>query len=80
MAMCLTKYVNKYTDLCKGTYITVLMIWFGFLSELTTGERLRRIFLHYILKIVVLIAALYIFICSLNFLGDAFKLLGGKFN
>ncbi|KAK3595936.1 hypothetical protein CHS0354_032445 [Potamilus streckersoni] len=39
---------------------------------------MKRLFLHYILKIVLLLAVLYLFICSLGFMGDAFKLLGGK--
>ncbi|XP_045172382.1 sodium-dependent phosphate transport protein 2B-like [Mercenaria mercenaria] len=47
-------------------------------NKLTGAEKLKRLFLHYILKIVLLLCALYIFICSLSFLGDAFKLLGGK--
>ena len=34
---------------------------------------------HYIGKVILLLGFLYIFICSLSFLGDAFKLLGGKF-
>ncbi|KAL3873638.1 hypothetical protein ACJMK2_036733 [Sinanodonta woodiana] len=41
-------------------------------------QKMKRVFLHYILKIVLLFAALYLFICSLGFMGDAFKLLGGK--
>ncbi|KAL4238207.1 hypothetical protein ACF0H5_002919 [Mactra antiquata] len=47
-------------------------------GELSTGGKLKRLFLHYILKTVILLGALYIFICSLSFLGDAFKLIGGK--
>lgn len=47
-------------------------------NELSTPGKLKRLFLHYFLKIVILLGALYIFICSLSFLGDAFKLLGGK--
>ncbi|XP_052785127.1 sodium-dependent phosphate transport protein 2B-like [Mya arenaria] len=47
-------------------------------KELDTAGRLKRVLLHYTIKILGLLAALYIFICSLSFLGDAFKLLGGK--
>ncbi|KAL3873637.1 hypothetical protein ACJMK2_036732 [Sinanodonta woodiana] len=47
-------------------------------SELTGGQKMKRVFLHYILKIVLFFAALYLFISSLGFMGDAFKLLGGK--
>ncbi|KAK3595935.1 hypothetical protein CHS0354_032443 [Potamilus streckersoni] len=47
-------------------------------SELTCFKKMKRLFLHYILKTVLLLAVLYLFICSLGFMGDAFKLLGGK--
>ncbi|KAL4237755.1 hypothetical protein ACF0H5_002467 [Mactra antiquata] len=47
-------------------------------SELTTCGKLKRVLWHYFGKIVLLIGFLYLFICSLSFLGDAFKLLGGK--
>ncbi|KAL4238206.1 hypothetical protein ACF0H5_002918 [Mactra antiquata] len=47
-------------------------------GELSTRGKLKRLFLHYILKAILLIGALYIFICSLSFLGDSFQLLGGK--
>ncbi|KAL3873639.1 hypothetical protein ACJMK2_036734 [Sinanodonta woodiana] len=47
-------------------------------SELNGCQKSKRLILHYILKIALLLAALYLFICSLGFMGDAFKLLGGK--
>ncbi|XP_052273872.1 sodium-dependent phosphate transport protein 2B-like [Dreissena polymorpha] len=47
-------------------------------SELTVCGKLRRVLLHFILKILLLLGGLYIFVCSLSFLGDAFQLLGGK--
>ncbi|XP_060597383.1 sodium-dependent phosphate transport protein 2B-like [Ruditapes philippinarum] len=47
-------------------------------SELSTGGKVKRILWHYICKIILLLGFLFIFICSLSFLGDAFKLLGGK--
>ena len=51
-----------------------------FISELSIAAKVKRILFHYVLKVLVLLAALYIFICSLSFLGDAFKLLGGEFH
>jgi len=48
-------------------------------AELSTCGRVKRVLLHYVAKVLGLLAALYIFICSLSFLGDAFKLLGGMF-
>lgn len=45
---------------------------------MTTKQKIKRLLFHYILKLVILIVCLYMFICSLSFLGDAFKLLGGK--
>ena len=50
----------------------------GILSELSTAGKLKRVFWHYIGKVILLLGFLYLFICSLSFLGDAFKLLGGK--
>lgn len=47
-------------------------------SELTTCEKVTRILWHYIGKVILLLGFLYIFICSIGFLGDAFQLLGGK--
>lgn len=46
-------------------------------SELDTWGRIKRVTIA-IAKVLCLIALLYFFICSLGFLGDAFKLLGGK--
>lgn len=48
------------------------------IPELTTSQKFVRVFWHYIGKIVLLLAFLYVFICSLSFLGDAFQLLGGN--
>lgn len=47
-------------------------------TELTPLGKVKRVFWHYIGKIILLLGLLYLFICSLSFLGDAFKLLGGK--
>lgn len=47
-------------------------------KDLSTGGKIKRVLWHYIGKVVLLLCFLYIFICSLSFLGDAFKLLGGK--
>ncbi|KAK3595937.1 hypothetical protein CHS0354_032446 [Potamilus streckersoni] len=47
-------------------------------SELNGCQKLKRLIYHYILTIALLLVALYLFICSLGFMGDAFKLLGGK--
>ena len=48
------------------------------ISDLTCAGKLKRVLWHYIGKVVLLLGFLYMFICSLSFLGDAFKLLGGK--
>ncbi|KAL5021849.1 hypothetical protein ScPMuIL_001004 [Solemya velum] len=46
-------------------------------KELSCGTRLWRTVLV-VIKLTLLVAMLYLFICSLGFLGDAFQLLGGK--
>ena len=46
-------------------------------KELTTAGKIKRVIIGFG-KIVALLILLYLFICSLGFLGDAFKLLGGK--
>ena len=46
-------------------------------SELDTWARVRRVAVG-VTKIAVLLGLLYMFICSLDFLSNAFRLLGGK--
>jgi hypothetical protein len=48
------------------------------IPELTMTGKLRRVVWHYCIKAILLIGMLYLFICSLDFLSSAFKLLGGK--
>lgn len=46
-------------------------------SDLTTAEKSRVLLLN-LCKIVAIVGCLYLFICSLSFLADGFRLLGGK--
>ena len=46
-------------------------------KEMTTKEKFRRVLINFT-KICLLIGLLYMFICSLDFLSNAFRLLGGK--
>ncbi|XP_057297475.1 sodium-dependent phosphate transport protein 2B-like isoform X2 [Hydractinia symbiolongicarpus] len=46
-------------------------------TELNTGQKCKRVLVT-TAKIIVLLGLLYLFICSLSFLGSAFQLLGGK--
>ena len=55
----------------------VTCIFFTFL-DLTTGGKCKRVLWNYIFRQVLLIGLLYMFICSLDFLSSAFRLLGGK--
>jgi sodium-dependent phosphate cotransporter len=48
-----------------------------FSLELTTGGKVNLVVRTFI-KIICLLCLLYLFICSLNFLSSAFRLLGGK--
>ncbi|XP_053376129.1 sodium-dependent phosphate transport protein 2B-like [Mercenaria mercenaria] len=47
-------------------------------SELPICGKFKRVLWGYFGKLVVLIGLLYLFICSLDFLSNAFKLIGGK--
>ncbi|XP_077997328.1 sodium-dependent phosphate transport protein 2A-like [Glandiceps talaboti] len=47
-------------------------------SELTTKGKVKRVVMQVIIKPILLLALLYLFICSLDFLSSAFRLLGGK--
>ncbi|XP_052769741.1 sodium-dependent phosphate transport protein 2B-like isoform X2 [Mya arenaria] len=47
-------------------------------SDLSVRGKVVRVLWHYIGKLILLLGFLYVFICSLSFLGDAFQLLGGK--
>ena len=50
---------------------------FCFLLELTAGEKVKHV-VRTLVKIICLFCLLYLFICSLNFVSSAFRLLGGK--
>ncbi|XP_064632983.1 sodium-dependent phosphate transport protein 2B-like [Lineus longissimus] len=47
-------------------------------KELDTCGKWKRVVWHYTMLPLILIGALYLFICSLDFLSSAFKLLGGR--
>ncbi|KAH3857306.1 hypothetical protein DPMN_099912 [Dreissena polymorpha] len=47
-------------------------------NELSACGKFKRVTWDYFGKLVVLVCLLYLFICSLDFLGNAFKLIGGK--
>ena len=58
--------------------ITTFHKWRHFFSlELTIGGKVKLVG-RTLMKIVCLLGLLYLFICSLNFLSSAFRLLGGK--
>lgn len=60
-------------------FCNVLLILYNLLfSELGKCDRLKYVFVRCIGKFVALLALLYIFICSLDFLSSAFRILGGK--
>lgn len=46
-------------------------------QEMSCGKNCQRVLTNFV-KICVLLGLLYMFICSLDFLGSAFQLLGGK--
>jgi sodium-dependent phosphate cotransporter len=46
--------------------------------ELTAWERIFRVSISWVLKPAFLVGFIYLFVCSLSFLGSAFQLLGGK--
>ena len=46
-------------------------------KEMSSGEKCQRFLINSI-KICLLLGLLYMFICSLDFLSNAFRLLGGK--
>ncbi|XP_065321916.1 sodium-dependent phosphate transport protein 2A-like isoform X2 [Gordionus sp. m RMFG-2023] len=52
----------------------VAMDW----HAMTWKQKLKKILIDYIGKMVILIILLYLFICSLDLLSSSFKLLGGK--
>ena len=47
-------------------------------SSLTTRGKVQRVLVGWIAKPIVLLCLLYLFVCSLDFLSSAFRLLGGK--
>ncbi|XP_043192386.1 sodium-dependent phosphate transport protein 2B-like isoform X1 [Amphibalanus amphitrite] len=46
-------------------------------ADMTTSERVQRVVIN-IVKIITLLSLLYLFICSLDFLSQAFRLVGGR--
>ena len=44
---------------------------------MTSGEKVQRVGIN-IVKFVTLLGLLYLFICSLDFLSQAFRLVGGR--
>ena len=59
-------------------FIICLILFIFVFLELSCAGKVQRVLWHYIGKPILLLVFLYLFICSLSFLGDAFKLLGGK--
>ena len=55
--------------------VTVMLY---FISERTTASKVKYVLWTCILKPAILIGLIYMFICSLDFLSSAFRLLGGK--
>lgn len=49
-----------------------------FFTELTPGQKVHRVCIQWIGKLVLLLGLLYLFVCSLDFLSSAFRLLGGR--
>ncbi|XP_014663344.1 PREDICTED: sodium-dependent phosphate transport protein 2A-like [Priapulus caudatus] len=47
-------------------------------SELSAFAKVQRVVVDYVGRSLALVALLYIFICSLDFLSSAFRLIGGK--
>ena len=56
----------------------ILYLFFILIAELTTAGKVKRVLWDYIGRFVCLLGFLYLFICSLDFLSSAFRLLGGK--
>jgi len=48
------------------------------LTDMTGSEKTRDVAVI-LVRVVLLFTLLYFFICSLNFLSDAFRLLGGEY-
>ena len=67
------------SDQCESSAIlTVFFVLYIYLIiELNGKERLQRVG-YIILRFIVIVGCLYLFICSLSLLSDAFRLLGGK--
>ncbi|XP_045187588.2 sodium-dependent phosphate transport protein 2B-like [Mercenaria mercenaria] len=67
--------VNEQEDPWKITNVYVKVVpW----SELSTCGKFKRVLWDYFGKLVVLVGLLYLFICSMDFLSNAFKLIGGR--
>ncbi|XP_014662695.1 PREDICTED: sodium-dependent phosphate transport protein 2B-like isoform X1 [Priapulus caudatus] len=47
-------------------------------SELTSSGKVKRVLVDWIGKTIALLMLLYLFVCSLDFMSSAFRLLGGK--
>ena len=48
-----------------------------YVTDLTTAGKVKRIVWDYLGKVLLLLTFLYLFICSLDFLSNAFRLIGG---
>lgn len=51
---------------------------FSLFVELSLGERVKLVLFGYIGKFILLLCLLYLFVCSLDILSSAFRLLGGR--
>ena len=60
----------------KTQSCTLLKVKYFSAEKTTKGKVLKVLWL--ILKLIIVLASLYFFICSLSFLSSAFQLLGGK--
>jgi len=49
-----------------------------YVTDLTTAGKVKRIVWDYLGKVLLLLTFLYLFICSLDFLSNAFRLIGGR--
>ncbi|KAH3699565.1 hypothetical protein DPMN_074523 [Dreissena polymorpha] len=75
-----TEFFDNITciDICKLSAIPLTYLYRCLLSELGTCARVNRVLVQWVGKAVCLLLLLYLFICSLDFLSSAFRILGGK--
>ena len=70
-------------SIARNATYTIVMLRTRFICvtlflELTTMEKVKRVVVDWFLKPVLIILLLYLFICSLDLMSSAFRLLGGK--